>query len=134
MKSTSKEKKTVLVFGTFDGLHPGHKYFLESAKKFGDELKAVVARDVNVRLLKKKSSKFGEESRLKTLKESGLVDQAILGRVSISYEIIKEIKPDVIALGYDQKADLEKIAKIFSGQLVRLEAWQPDKFKSSKLN
>jgi len=35
--------KRVMVFGVFDGLHEGHKSFLRQARKYGGELRAVVA-------------------------------------------------------------------------------------------
>ncbi|MCK5249408.1 MAG: adenylyltransferase/cytidyltransferase family protein, partial [Spirochaetaceae bacterium] len=37
--------KTVLVFGTFDVIHPGHQWFLRNAARHGDRLVAVVSRD-----------------------------------------------------------------------------------------
>ena len=40
--------KKVLVFGTFDGLHEGHKDFLRQAKQYGDHLTVVVGRDSTV--------------------------------------------------------------------------------------
>ena len=42
---TDSLRKRVLVFGTFDLLHQGHRYFLTQARRFGDTLIAVVARD-----------------------------------------------------------------------------------------
>jgi len=35
----------VMATGVFDLLHPGHLYFLTEARKHGDELIVVVARD-----------------------------------------------------------------------------------------
>ena len=43
---------TVMAFGTFDVLHPGHHFYLEQARKLGDNLVVVVARDANVKKLK----------------------------------------------------------------------------------
>jgi FAD synthetase len=43
-----KTKKTVMTFGTFDRLHPGHEYYLSEARKYGDCLITVVARDKTV--------------------------------------------------------------------------------------
>ena len=43
----------VLVFGTFDIIHPGHVFFLNQAKKLGDFLCVVVSRDETVNELKR---------------------------------------------------------------------------------
>ncbi|MCJ2563189.1 MAG: adenylyltransferase/cytidyltransferase family protein, partial [Candidatus Thermoplasmatota archaeon] len=39
----------VMASGVFDLLHTGHLHYLEEAKKLGDELIVVVARDSTVR-------------------------------------------------------------------------------------
>lgn len=45
MRKLSKKFNRVMVFGVFDGLHPGHRAFLRQARKKGDKLIVVVARD-----------------------------------------------------------------------------------------
>ena len=42
----------VMATGTFDLLHMGHIYFLKEAKKLGDKLIVIVARDSTVRKMK----------------------------------------------------------------------------------
>ena len=37
--------KKILIFGVFDGIHKGHLYFINEAKKQGGHLVAIVARD-----------------------------------------------------------------------------------------
>lgn len=44
--------KIVMAFGTFDVFHPGHEYYLTQAKKYGDILIVVVARDKTVEKVK----------------------------------------------------------------------------------
>ena len=47
----------VMVFGTFDRLHDGHRFFLREAEKLGTTLFIVVARDSMVVTHKKRSAK-----------------------------------------------------------------------------
>jgi len=94
--------------GTFDLLHMGHIYFLKEAKKLGDTLCVVVARDSTVRKLKHEPVN-PEEIRLNLIKEVKAVDEAYLGHEDDIYAIVEEIKPDIIALGYDQIHDENKI-------------------------
>ncbi len=95
--------KTVLAFGTFDGLHPGHRVFLTRAALLGDRLIVGVARDQHVRTLKQKEPKRSEEERRAAVAELPCVTEAILSdEVLGSYEILKQVQPDLIAFGYDQ--------------------------------
>lgn len=122
-------------FGTFDGLHPGHFFFIEQLKGLGDKLILVVARDVNVKKLKGKGAKWKEEERLQALQGVKGVTQAILGNEEDFYQCIRDHTPNVIGLGYDQKANIERIQKEFPEvKLVRLKAFEPGKYKSSLLN
>jgi cytidyltransferase-like protein len=120
--------KRVLVFGTFDGLHKGHIYFLEQAKKNGDELFAAVARDSHVFLLKDKTPRFSEQERLAAIKSSGLVTKALLCDVELnSFEIIKKIKPDVIIMGHDQSALANALHKWMQQNRINIEIGQAKK-------
>ena len=98
----------VMATGTFDILHLGHIYFLKEAKKLGDRLAVVVATDSTVRKLKHEPVN-PEEIRLHLIQELKIVDEAFLGHEKDMYEIVGEIKPDIIALGYDQIHDENKI-------------------------
>jgi FAD synthetase len=97
----------VMATGTFDILHMGHIYFLKEAKKLGDELIVIVACDSTVRKMKHEPI-TSEKMRLQIIKELKIVDEAYLGRRDDIYKVVEEIKPDIIALGYDQIHD-EKI-------------------------
>lgn len=130
--------KKVMIFGTFDILHPGHLDFFKQAKKKGDFLIAVVARDINVEKIKGSKPKNSEKKRLGQVSEAGLVDQAVLGDKKDRYKIIKRFKPDVICLGYDQKVNLKKLKpKLREFNLktktCRLKAFKPSFYKSSKI-
>jgi len=91
----------VMASGTFDLLHMGHIYYLKEAKKLGDDLVVVVACDETVRKLKHEPV-TPEMMRLGLVKELKVVDEAYLGYEDDMYSIVEEIKPDIIALGYDQ--------------------------------
>ncbi len=125
------EKKKILVFGTFDLLHPGHRYFLKNAKKQGDYLVVVVARDKNVKKQKGYFPKQNEKTRLKQIKDLSYIDEAYLGEKDMRKreKIIKKVSPAIICLGYDQKANFR--SKCFD--VKRLAGYQPKKYKSSIL-
>lgn len=92
--------KRVVATGTFDIIHPGHIKFLEEAKKLGDELVVIVAREKNVK--HKPKPVIPEEQRRKVVEAIRYVDKAILGDEEDIFKPILELRPDVIALGYDQ--------------------------------
>jgi len=87
--------------GTFDLLHMGHIFYLREAKKLGDTLVVVVATDSTVRKLKHDPI-TPQEIRINLIKELKMVDEAYLGHEDDIYTIVQEIKPDIIALGFDQ--------------------------------
>lgn len=127
-----------MAFGTFDIFHKGHESYLKQAKKLGNYLIVVVARDKTVLKVKKYGSLNNEEKRLKFLSETGLADEVILGSLTDKYTAIKKYAPAIIALGYDQKTDrvaLKNKLKEFKikSKIVRLKAYKPEIYKSSKL-
>jgi FAD synthetase len=91
----------VMATGVFDLLHPGHLYFLTEAKKLGDELIVVVARDQTARRLKREPY-VPEGLRREMVEALKPVDKAVLGSTTDIYSTVTEWKPDIIALGYDQ--------------------------------
>lgn len=68
-----------MVFGTFDGLHPGHYNFFKQAKKYGDYLIVVVARNIVIKKIKKHFPNKNEEERLTEVQKYKLVDKTLLG-------------------------------------------------------
>lgn len=123
----------VMCFGTFDLLHSGHLSYLRQAKKYGDLLLAVVARDENVVKIKNKAPVDNLKLRIKNLKESGLVDIVVAGNLEDKYQVIREEKPDIICLGYDQSVDLEELQKNFTGKIIKLKSYHPHIYKTSKI-
>jgi FAD synthetase len=125
-------KKSVVCAGTFDHLHPGHIAFLKQAKALGDELIVIVARDENVMKIKGFQPEH-EDLRKKRLEETGIPDRVILGNLyQDPLSILKELLPNVVALGYDQRVIENDIKAILPDcTVVRLKPFHPDLFKSS---
>lgn len=97
----------VLATGTFDLLHPGHVTYLKECKALGDELYVIVARDSMIR--HKPKPVIPEDQRVEMINAFKMVDKAILGSEEDIFAPIMEIKPDVIALGYDQHFDEDEL-------------------------
>jgi cytidyltransferase-like protein len=130
---------TVLTFGTFDIFHLWHEHYLREAKKHGERLVTVIGRDQTVYHLKGKKPKYDENTRKKIVEESGIPDKVVLGDLESYYACIIEQEADIICLGYDQRhlADgLEQFLKVhqLNLKIIRLDPFQPEKYKSSKLN
>ena len=125
----------VMVFGTFDILHPGHVAMLNEAKKLGDRLVVVVALDNTVLEVKKKAPKNSEEIRIKNLEKLKIADKVILGDATDKNTPIRKELPDIIAIGYDQISFVEEMKNEF-GQKIRiykLTPYKTDIYKSSLL-
>lgn len=117
--------------GVFDLLHPGHVAFLREAKRLGDELVVVVARDSTAKRVKHPPI-APETQRVEMVAALKPVDKAILGNEGDIYEILDEIRPDVIAIGYDQVHNEEKILEecrrrgLTRTKVVRLPKFEGD--------
>ena len=127
----------VMCFGTFDLLHLGHLYYFEQAKKYGDYLIVVIARD-KTKQLQKKSILFSEKERLRLIQSLKIVDEAVLGNPDDHFKIITEKKPDVICLGYDHKITASNLQKALSVHhlhpiIKRINSYHLKKQKSTKL-
>lgn len=128
-----------MVFGAFDGLHPGHLDFFRQAKRHGDFLIVSVGTDKNVVKIKGKPPLFGEKERLKLVENCRLVDAAVLGAAKNFYSHIKKYAPDVICLGYDQWAKESEVKKelgkvgLSKTRVVRLVPYRSSVAKSTIL-
>lgn len=101
-------QKKILVFGTFDGIHPGHEFFLRSAKSRGSFLHVAVARDSHIEELKDRKPRNRELKRKEAIEVLPYVDEASLSDEELgTFNIIHLVNPDKIILGHDQH-DLEK--------------------------
>lgn len=131
--------KKVMVFGTFDGIHEGHRAFLRQARTSGQRLIVAVASDKMVQLLKFRRAKYNEQERKNALKELKLADVVVVGdNTPSAYEVVKKHRPDVIAFGYDQRDFYEDVCKYvnefdFSVELKIMDAYHPELYHSSLL-
>lgn len=129
----------VLAFGTFDVFHPGHQFYLEKCAKYGNELYVVVALDETVKQVKGFYTQDSQDERLKKVQNCSIVTKAMLGNKNDKYAIIEEVRPDVLCIGYDQKAFVDKLAselqkrELMCSVIKITESLKPEIFKSSKL-
>jgi len=130
---------TVMCFGSFDILHLGHLYYLREARRYGDRLVVVVAKDSNFKKFKEKEPKYNERQRLENIRELPYVDRAVLGSEKDILEVVEEHNPDIICLGYDQETisvyELkEQLSKRgVKADIMRIGSYKEDVYKSSKL-
>jgi FAD synthetase len=135
-KKNQLEGKIIMAFGTFDLLHAGHENFLREARRLGDHLIVVLARDNTVRSVKGRPPVNRERVRLKNLQKSGWADKVVLGNLDNKHKIILKHRPSVIALGYDQFAFTQTLQKTFidnnlNTEIIRMDAYFPQTYKSS---
>ncbi len=127
----------VFIGGGFEIIHPGHIYTIEEAKRLGDVLVVVVARDSTIRRRKRREPVASEAERVRLLGSLRQVDAAILGVEGDIYETLERVKPDIVALGYDQHhAESEILREAerrgMKVKVVRLDSPHPG-IKTSKL-
>lgn len=130
--------KKVMIFGTFDILHIGHVKFIQEAANLGDRLVVVISRDQTVEEVKDKRTFHKEKERREVLQAIGEVDKAILGNIEDKYKVIREEKPDIIALGYDQNHFVDKLDDKLNEfgldtEITRLEKYEQGQHKSSRI-
>ena len=98
----SSSKKIVLAGGVFDIIHPGHIHTLNAAKALGDVLVVAIATDKISQKMKKRPPLHNQELRCELVRSLSMVDSAIIGHEDDIFETVKDVKPNVIVLGYDQ--------------------------------
>jgi len=98
----SSTKKIVLAGGVFDIIHPGHIHTLNAAKALGDVLIVAIATDKTAEKMKKRSPLHTQELRRELVSCLSMVDKAIVGHEDDIFQTVKEVKPNIIVLGYDQ--------------------------------
>src|SRR5919198_398624 len=103
--------RVVLVGGVFDLIHPGHIHTLKAAKSHGDVLVVVVARTSTAMKINKDRRIYHNENMRRELVSSlSFVDLAVIGKEGTLYDTVEYVKPDIIALGYDQAHSEKDIA------------------------
>jgi len=136
----------VFVGGTFDGLHLGHLFLLDSARRRGlalagrlgrdgVRLSVVVARDDSVRRFKHRAPHHTQRERCKLIAALRVVDEAFVGAPNDFIRSVRRVMPDLIVLGYDQKASWEQTLRAagIHARIVRCPPYEGRRLKSSML-
>ena len=127
----------VLAGGVFDIIHPGHIHTLNAAKKLGDVLVVVVATDNTAMKMKKRQPLHSQEQRQELVNSLSMVDFCLIGQENDIFKTVNHVKPQIIALGYDQvhqeKFITEGCKKIaLDAKVARLQSPIPES-SSSKI-
>jgi FAD synthetase len=136
----------VFVGGTFDGLHLGHVFLLEFARRrglalarrsarSGVHLSVVVARDESVRRIKHRAPHHTQRERRRLVASLKPVDAAFVGVPNDFVRSVRKVRPDLIVLGYDQSAGWEDILRDagIEAQIVRCPPYDRRRLKSSMI-
>ena len=122
----------VITFGNFDFIHPGHIHYLQYAKKQGQKLYTIVASDELSEKIKNRKNVFNQNQRFKQIQDLKISDKVIKGSKNNPFEILNKIKPDIIVLGYDQKAPIKQIKILLPKcKILRAPEFKSHIFKSS---
>ncbi len=127
----------VLAGGVFDIIHPGHIHTLNAAKDLGDVLVVVVATDNTAVKMKKRRPLHTQEQRQELVSSLSTVDLCLIGQEDDIFKTVNRVKPQIIALGYDQvhqeKFITEGCKKIrLDAKVARLQSPIPES-SSSKI-
>ena len=133
----NSNSKIVLAGGVFDIIHPGHIHTLNDAKKLGGVFVVVVAPDKTAIKMKKREPLHSAELRQELVSSLNMVDLCIIGDEDDIFKTVDLVKPQIIALGYDQthqeKFITEGCKKInLDVTVARLESPRPET-SSSKI-
>lgn len=132
------KRKLVLASGTFDLLHLGHVKYLEEAKEAGGEnakLVVVVARDSTVEKRKGRKPVMPEDHRRALVESLKVVDEALLGYKDFDIgKVIEDIKPDVIAVGYDQNGIEAQVRREVEKKGLNIQVVKIGRFGKPELN
>jgi FAD synthetase len=138
MANKPRKKKVVLASGVFDLLHLGHVKFLEGAKKAGGKnakLVVIVARDSTVEKTKGRKPIMSEDQRRTLVESLKVVDEAVLGYENFDIgEVIENVKPDVIALGYDQEEMEKEVRNYVDSHKLNIKVVRIGKFEDYTLD
>jgi D-beta-D-heptose 7-phosphate kinase / D-beta-D-heptose 1-phosphate adenosyltransferase len=115
-------ERIVFTNGCFDLLHVGHVTYLERARRHGHRLVVGLNTDRSVRTLKgPERPLIGEQDRARVLAALAAVDAVVLFDAETPIELIRAIRPDVLAKGADYSEDAVVGAadvKSWGGQVV----------------
>jgi FAD synthetase len=133
-----RKRKIVLASGVFDLLHLGHVRFLEEAKRTSGpnaELIVIVARDSTVENRKGTRPVMPENQRCALVDSLKVVDCAILGFEGFDIgKVIEKIRPDVIAVGYDQEGMERTVRDYAEKENLKIRIVRVGKFGEDELD
>ena len=96
------QKRVIFTNGCFDILHKGHLTLLKEARSLGDKLIVGLNSDVSVKRLKGNDRPFNDiTTRKEQLELIPYVDEVVIFDEDTPYNLIKNIKPDLIVKGGD---------------------------------
>lgn len=127
----------ILVFGTFDLLHPGHLHFLNEAAGHG-RLVVALTPDELCLYYKGKKALNSYAVRRQRLLDIGVVSEVTAANDEPGkFLIIDRLAPRIVALGYDQealgKALLKQLPKLkHKPKIIRLKPYRHELYQSSK--
>ncbi|NOZ59511.1 MAG: FAD synthase [Euryarchaeota archaeon] len=124
--------RVVMAGGVFDILHPGHVFFLERARREGDVLAVVVARDSTV-TKRKRIPVVPEEQRVEMVAALKPVDVALLGEEDDIFATVERIEPDVIVLGPDQSHREEELVAELRRRGLECRVLRVEEFRECRL-
>ena len=129
--------RIVLAGGVFDIIHPGHIHTLRGAKSLGNVLVVVVATDITAQKMKNRIPLHNMDLRRDLVSSLSMVDHAMVGHEGDIFKTVSMVRPNIIALGYDQihqeKFIIDGCKKIgVDVSIARLQSPVPD-IKSSKI-
>lgn len=127
--------KKILTFGSFDGLHDGHRFFIGELEKLAEQVIIVVASDSIIKKIKNKSPRFTLKERMAFLKYEFSEAVVAAGDNELGkWDVLRKFKPDIVAVGYDQdalKSALENSEFGSKIKIVVIDSFYPEKYKSS---
>ena len=91
----------VMASGVFDLIHNGHISYLEQAKSLGGRRR-------------KHEPITPEDMRARIVGALKPVDRAIVGRDGDFFDTVREVRPDIIVLGFDQTFDERELEEQLS--------------------
>lgn len=123
--------KTGVVFGVFDGLHQGHKYFLAEAAKRCEKLVVSVTASETVLHLKGHLPRYEYMERVTAIQAFNPKLKVVQGDQTLGeWTALKKYAPEIVILGHDQQTIAKELTKLRIN-FIFLDSYHPEKHKSS---
>jgi FAD synthetase len=139
IKYVKNNDTKVITFGTFDIIHPGHRYYLEQAQMYWDILITIISTDINSRKFRKREIINNQEQRIKNMKSIWIANIVELWNINNPYLSIKKHIPDYICLWYDQSSYTDWLEKYLENnklektKIIRLKWLNTNIYNTSKI-